>query len=268
MALHPENPTRQSDDYFTILGNQFKLIGFTWNAFRLNFLTFAVIYLLPFILVSAALAAWIPGDIIKADGTLNEPVAREFVENINVNAAVASAIGLTIVGSVLGLANIATQIKSVQGKKFTIADSIEQGWAFLPRMLALTLLVLLVSALWIATIAIPSIGIVMLVLAVIFFALAAFFASLTLYVMVDKNSRPIASLKMSATLVKQNWKIVLAYFVLSMIISIPNTLLGQFGGFISMLLAIAYLCLPALLYLRITRESGGVKTASSAKRQK
>lgn len=252
MSLHQENPTKQSDDFFTVLGNQFKLVGFSWNAFRLNFLTFFAVYLLPFILLSAVLMAWLPNDLIKPDGTLNEPVAREFVKTIDVGAAAASAIGLAIVGSVLGLANIATQLRSVQGKKFSIADSIEQGWSLLPRMIALILLGLLVTALWVATIAIPTVGIITLVAGVVLLVPIAFLLSLTLYVLVDKNSGPIDSIKGSATLVRRNWKIVLAYFILSMIISIPSALLGQFGSFISMLFSIAYLCLPALLYLRIT----------------
>lgn len=255
MALHQDNPTKQSDDFFTILGNQFKLIGFSWNAFRLNFLTFVAIYLLPFILVSAALLAWIPNDIVTAEGTLNEAVAKEFVENINVNAAAAAVLGLLIVGSVLGLANIATQLQSVQGKKISVVDAIERAWPLLPKLIGLALLGLLVTALVIASFALPGIGVFLIIPAILAFALAAFLFSLTLYVMVDKASGPIESVKRSFYLVKRNWKIVLAYLILSLIISLPNTLLGNFGGFISMLLSIAYLCLPALLYLRITHDS-------------
>lgn len=268
MSLHQDNPTKQSDDFFTILANQFRLIGFTWNAFRLNFLTFATIYLLPFIVISGALMAWIPHDIVTADGKLNEAVAKEFVNNININAAVASAIGLLLVGCVLGLATIATQLQSVQGKKLSITDAVERAWPLLPRLLGLLLLCLLVTALWIASFAIPIVGIFLIFVALVFFILSAFFISFSMYVMVDKNTGPIDSIKESYRLVKRHWKIVLAYFLLSMIISIPNTLLGQFGGFISMLLAIAYLCLPALLYLRISREKVDVGTSSSAKHRK
>jgi len=267
MKLPKENPTKQTDDFFTILGNQFRLIGFSWNAFRLNFITFAALFLLPYIIVSGLLMAWLPNDLVTAEGELNMKVAEEFVRSININAAVVAAIGIVIVGSVLALANIATQLQSVQGKKLSVPDAIEQAWPLLPRMIGLILLMLLVSALWLASFALPGIGLAMIMLAVIFFTLLAFFGSLTLFVMVEEQTGPVESVKRSLGLVKRNWKIILAYFVLTFIISLPGSVLGQFGGFISMLLSIAYLCLPALLYLRITYEAAGAKTASSSKRR-
>lgn len=264
MALPPEYPTKQSDDFFTILGNQFKLIGISWNAFRLNFLTFVVIYLLPFVILSGAFLAWIPNNIMNPNGTFNEAVARDFLNDINGTAAIAAAIGLLIVGSVLGVANIAAQLQSVKGEKLSFTDAIERAWPLLPRVVGLILLALLVVMAWVLSFAIPGVGYLLLPIAVLFFVIASFFLSLTLYVLVDKNSGVIESLKGSFHLVKRNWKIILSYFALSMVISLPSNLLGQLGGFVSMVLSIAYLCLPALLYLRISRESSA-KTANSAK---
>lgn len=263
MASAEQYPTNQKDDFFTILGNQFKLIGFSWEAFRLNFWTFAAVYLLPFVLLTVGVMMLIPDDLIKADGMINEAAVKDFLETINVTVATLASLGLVIVGSVLMLANIAIQLHSVQGKKLSLADAIEIAWPLLTRWLGLLLLGLLLIAAVVATFFTP-IGWVFLLLAIVLCLPVAFFVSLALYIMVDKSAGPIESLKGSYRLVKQNWKIVLAYFVLSMVISIPSNMFGQFGSFIAFLLAVAYLCLPALLYLRITGQLPAKKTTAKS----
>lgn len=226
-------PTRQEDDFFNILGNIFKLINKSWEALLLNLGTFILVYILPFIIIFAALMLW--AGSLWANGDSNSFSALSIVLGIIV------VIGISVLLVLLSIATLIAQLASVRGKKISFQEVISQAQPFFWKFVGLGILSALVVIAGFILFIIPGF-------------LAIFFLIFSSYLMVDKNLGVVDSMKGSYELVKQNWKVILALFLLQLIVQIPS-IVPIVGPIIATVLGIAYFCLPAILYLRMVNLS-------------
>ncbi len=221
-------PTRQEDDFFTILGNSFKLIEKSWEALLLNLGTFVQIYIIPFVLVFLSLF------LIT---TLATTTHSDGATMVSVLLGIVATIGLLILLVLLSIASIITQLASVRGQKISFREVVDQSQPFFWRFVGLGILSILIVVIGFVLLIIP--GLIATVLLV--------FAG---YVMIDKNLGAIDSIKVCTNLVKKNWKIALALVVVQAAIQLPQVV-PFLGALVTVVLSIAYFCLPAILYLRI-----------------
>ncbi len=220
---------KQTDGFFTILENYFKLISRTWEAFRLNMGTFIGIYLLP--LTFATLGALA---LLGRAGKDFKGIS--FTAESAVFAGIA-ALGLTAIFITLSIATIITQLASIRGQKIGIRDAIDQAqpyfWKFTGFSILLALLVLAGTVLFI----IP--GIILAVL-----------MGLASYHMIDKNLSPTQGIKQGLQIGNKNWKLLTAMVIFQMLLQTPSAIPG-IGSLVSTGLSIAYFCLPALIYTKV-----------------
>lgn len=246
------NPTSQKDEILTVWANAFKLLKQSWQGVKLNLGTFLLLYLTPFILVAILLAILLPAIGLGALLTNGEV---DF-SNASVTATAGVAIfigllGLIVLSVYLSIASIITQFKSIRGEKIGFVDAINQSSDYFWRFIGLAI----VSSLIILA------GLILLILPGL---LAIFFLLLASYFLIDKNTTIREALKGSFEITKANWKIVTALVVVQAAVSAIGIIEG-IGSFVSLLLAFAYLCLPAILYTRAAQKNGVTKKSTAKK---
>lgn len=225
------HPTRQQDDLLTIIGNTFRLMKQSWDAVKINLLPLLMLYLATPLLAMAA-AILIFGVEFIEDGMRNP----ELIEYATATEMVA-ALGLLILTAILSIALLITQLASAKTKQKSLRESIDEAMKYFVPMAGLTLLsALLVTAGFVLFI-IPGFVII-------------FFLIFAGYVLIDEEIGPVAAMKQSYSLVKSNWKVVVAFIFVNGIINFPG-IIPIIGTFISTVLSILYLCLPAIIYLRL-----------------
>lgn len=231
-------PTKQSDDFTLILTNTFKLIGASWAGFLLNLRTYVALFV-PFLLIGLLLAA-----VPIASFSLAELDADKNIENISaitIMASIVAVTGMLILLVIFSVAVTLTILASARGTVVSVKNILNQSFPLFWSALVLGLLT--VSAIIIGIIAFIIPGI-----------LAAFFLTFSIYVLVDKKVAPIDAIKESYELTKKNWKLVLAYLVVSFVIQIPS-MIHDVGNVITVPLTIAYLVMPAILYIRAQKQN-------------
>lgn len=226
-------PTKQEDDFFTILGNTFKLINKSWEALLLNLGTFILVYVLPFIIFFAALFLF-SGALIATNGNTS-------VTAVTIALGIAAGIGLLILLVLVSIASIIAQLASVRGQKISFKEVVDQSQPFFWRFIGLGIVSTLIVVAGFILLIIPGF-------------IALFLLLFSGYAMIDKNLGIMDAVKTSVDLTKKNWKIVLAFILLQTIIGIPQVI-PFFGAIVTTILSIAYFCLPAILYLRIAKGS-------------
>ena len=232
------HPTKQSDDFITVFGNTIKLMSESWVALRLNLTTFIIVYILPMILFGVSAYAAVETFLVKDGNTY------KLAENINSDTVIAASVagvGLLIVLLITSIATTITQLASARGKTISAPEAINQSFPYIVRVIVLAFLSTILTLLGFAALLIP--GFVVL-----------FFIFLATYVLIDKDTTPILALKECASLTKNNWKLVLSFVLLlvgiQMIASIQPV-----GQIVAEILGIIYLCLPAILYLRMQKQN-------------
>lgn len=215
-------------DFFEVTGGIFKNIKESWEAIKLNFLTFVLLYLVPIAVGFIALPFVLLPALTGSDvGTAAAVLLAFFVFVL-----------LLIVLLVFLPAITITQLASVKGEKLEFGVAFEKGKKYVLRYIGLGLLSALIILCGLILFIIPGI-------------LAAFFLCLSPYLLVDKNLGVTDSMKESYELTKKYWKPVLAVGIVYVAINIPSYI-PIIGGIVSIVLSIAYFCLPAYVYSVIT----------------
>ena len=227
MANAAEFPTEQNDDFFTIVGNAFQLIKKSWEAVRLNLVTFILVYLAPIIFISAAVTVALPFFFAGNDGATGAGIVLLII----------AVTGLIVLSIMLAIASIIVQLASVRGKKISFSEAVNQALPYFWRLVGLTILSILVIGLGFLLFIIPGV-------------LAMFFLLLASYVLIDQKIGIVDAMRKSYEITKAHWKVVGALIIVQFVIGLP-AVVPVFGTIISMALAIAYFCLPAIIYLRI-----------------
>lgn len=225
------SPDKQ--DFMAVLETTVKSIGASWNALKLNigtFLGFIVaiiaVQIIAFIFIFAAIFN------MAATGSVNA-FALLFLVLIG--------LALILVSLIISIGVIHTQIASVRGEHIGFSKVVEDTKPLIFRYLGLSILYAIIIFVGFLLLIIPGI-------------LAAFFLSMSMYILVDQNTGVIESLKKSYELVKGHWMVILALAIVYVGISIINAIFSFIpiiGWIPGLVLSVAYFCLPALIYTKI-----------------
>jgi uncharacterized membrane protein len=237
-------PTSQKDDILRVVINTFKLAGQSWEALKLNLITFIWILILPLLLVMAMISALMLAlsSYSAAGGSFafNEASLSSLsIETIALLSV--GLLGIIVLLVLLTIASIVVQLESVRGKKITFQDAINRSLSFFWRIVGLGVLCILIIFAGLILFIVPGL-------------LALFFLVLSGYVLIDQNTGIKQAIVTSYNLTKKHWKVVLALIVVNAVINIPGTIEG-IGSIVATILAIVYYCLPAIIYLRIKKSS-------------
>jgi hypothetical protein len=231
MAKTTKKPAEQ--DFFAVLGDTFKKIKESWEALLLNISTFLIIAIIPMVMVFVA-------SIFFAGAVASSINGNSLVLGFSGAVAVVLILLAAVAGVIFLPAITITQLNSVRGKKIEVADAIKQGLPLVLPMLGLAILVGLSVVFGLILLIVPGL-------------LAAFFFSMSLYIYVDNKPGVIESMKQSLELVKNNWMPVLAYFIVMIAVSIVSNFPG-IGPLANFALSVAYFCLPAIIYVQISKN--------------
>jgi uncharacterized membrane protein len=243
MAKRPQPyPTVQSDDFGTILGNTVKLIEVSWNALVLNINTFLVVYILPTLLILTTLLLLAAASGFRVE---DEGLVYGSISALGIAAAITVVFGVVILAIIANIAGIVTQLASARGQVISPRAAFEKSLPLLVPSILLGILTFLIFI----------VGLIMLIIPGL---IALFVLSFAWYILIDKNIGPIATIKETYSLAKQNWKIVLSYGLLTLGIQAISSL-TILGALASIVLSVAYLCLPAILYIRMQSQNPAKK---------
>jgi hypothetical protein len=218
----------QEQDFFGITGDVFRLWRPCWEVLRLNLPVFAFIALVPLVLFVLILALVIMPWLMTSSFTL-----------INIISAAFLGLLLLAAGVLLWPAMIITQIDSAKNKKVDFSQAVKQAVKVALPFLGLTILIGLITLLGFVLLLIPGF-------------LAIFFLCMAPYIYIDKKVGVVAAIKQSYKLVKANWRLVFAVFIVNFAISFVS-IVPFFGSIANIVLTIIYFCLPALIYMQIRR---------------
>lgn len=232
-------------DVFEKMGYAFSRIDESWEALKFNITTFLGIIAVP---ILATLIA-IPIFLIP------------FFTNVNNNNGVISgfaaftiftfSILLVIIWLLVSPALIATQLASVKKQKISISEAFELSKHFIVRYVVIGLLVgLAVAVPFIVSVLLMFviIGFILVPLAIVWAVAVWFFTLLAPYILMSKDLSISDTLKSSYDISKQNWQWVLALVVVYCGVQAAS-IVPFIGGLVSLVLMIAYACLPAYIYV-------------------
>lgn len=232
----------KTDDFFDIVVGIFKMIKESWEAVKLNLLTFILIGLVPLALVAIAIPLVILP--LVAGTTTGSAVAFIF--------AMLMLVLIFLVALLFLPAITLTQLASVRGKKITFSQALEQSKKYVLRFFGLIILSLLVVGVGLLLFVIPGL-------------LAIFFLSFAAYVLIDKDTSIVDAMKGSYELVKEYWLAVVGVIIVNVAISLPNYV-PVIGWIVTLGLTVAYFCLSALVYVKITGRQTDVPKAKALKK--
>ena len=232
-------------DVFEKMGYAFSKIDESWEALKFNFLTFLGIIAVPILATIVAIPLFL----------------LPFVTSINNNNGEISLFAslftfvLSIILAVIWLlvtpALVATQLASVRKQKISISESFELSKHFIVRYVVIGLLIgLAVTIPFMASVLlmIVLIGFILLPLAIIWAIAVWFFTLLAPYILMSKDLSITETLKSSYEVSKQNWQWVLAIVVVYFGVQAAS-IVPFIGWIASLILMIAYACLPAYIYV-------------------
>jgi len=249
MAASKDAPA-SGGDIFSLIGQAFQMIEASWEALKLNIVTFILVALAPFL---AILAAVITSSVIFTVSIINN---ADSANSTISGFAWALSWLLSVIALVVALiflpAITVTQLASAKGKKISFGEAFEQGKKYILRYIGIALLVgliigvpLILSFLLVFII----IGILLVPLAIAWAIAFAFFMALAPYILIDKDKGVVDTMKLSYEITKKNWKWVLAVYVVLWVIGLPSVI-PYIGGIISAALSIAYFCLLPIVYVK------------------
>ena len=247
MAASKDTPNNEGD-FFSLVGEAFKMIGKSWEALKLNLLTFILVSIAPVAVVIAG--AMLSGIILAGSSEVGSDgvgVAGLFFSMFIMVVALVAAL-------VFVPAITITQLESVKGNKVEFGEVFEKSKKFVLRYIGIGILtgliVVIPTLLMFFTLILIPVGIAWAIL-------AGFFLALTPYILVDKDLGIIETIKASYETTKKHWKWVLAAYVVLIVISIPGSIpvLQIIGWIPSLILSIAYFCLMPLVYVTKIKKS-------------
>jgi hypothetical protein len=223
------NKQNKDVDFVDLIFSTFKLLGDSWRALMLNFWTLVMVGVIPaLIAIVAAISIVIPF-LTNGDSRI---ISIAFTAILAVLAIVFVVMFLPAVTII--------QLASVRGQKVEFKEVFEKSRSLALPYLGLIILVGLTVLLGFILLIIPGI-------------IAAFFLGMTTYIFVDKKCGVIEAYKQSIKLVKENILVVLALFIVNMGVSAVSYV-PYIGWIFSLALTIGYFCLPAIIYVKISKK--------------
>lgn len=249
------NAKENDMDFFEKLGHGFGLINESWEAFKLNWTTFLMVWIAPFTIMLLLVPMFILPVVVQRGGVIG--VA-------SILLALVALFFLALVLLILAPAMTVTQIESVKGNKISFADAFDKGRKYMFNFVlaALLSLVVIVGPLILSMLLlIVLIGVFLLPFAIIWMFVAPFFLMLVPFIVVTKNAGPAEAIRQSYKLSITNWQWILTiYIVLAAIAAVSPMLnfIPIFGQLIGLGLIIAYFCMPAYIFVHYINQNNTV----------
>ena len=258
-------------DVFEKMGYAFSKIDESWEALKFNILTFLGIIAVPILATIVAIPVFL----------------LPFMASVNDNNGTIGVFGfiftfvlsivLTVIWLLVTPALVATQLASVRKQKISISEAFELSKHYIVRYVVIGLLIGLAVVLpFIVSmlLMIVLIGFILLPLAIVWAIAVWFFTLLAPYILMTKDLSITETLKSSYEVSKQNWQWVLAIVVVNFGIQAAN-IVPFIGWIASLILMVAYVCLPAYIYVNhiavdsaSSKQVGGTITKSPAQTTK
>jgi hypothetical protein len=230
-------------DFIERTGYTFSLIGKTWQAFKLNWSTFVLLFIIPTVLsllwISIFLAPYMFGSADKEMSVIVSILGFVVI------------ILLLMVFLIINPALIITQLESVKGKKISVSEALNQSKKFVLRYLGIGILLALIAY---APLVFSFLTMIILVGFIIFpFAVAwavVVYAALLFapYVLISQDKDIKTTLDTTFSLLKSEWKWVFAIFIVMFVINLVSVV-WFIGWIIAIGLGVAYYCLPAYIFV-------------------
>lgn len=251
MASTNDAPANELD-FFGKVGAAFQMINESWEALKLNIVTFLLVALVPAAVIFVASLFFVFPLIFSSNGSDAASAITGILAFIVFVAAIVVALiflpALTI-----------TQLESVRGKKVTFGEVFERSKEYVLRYIGIALLggLIAIGPLVLSFLLVfIFIGFLLMPFAYAWALLVGFFLLFAPYILITKNLGVVDSMKASYELTKKHWQWVLALFIVNFVIGLPSIV--PFVGWIASLgLGIAYYCLPALIF--VNKVSGKSK---------
>lgn len=215
-------------DFLTLLLDTFKLIKQSWEGLLTNIGTFILLGVVPAAVIFLSVLLLIT-QLLAGGGW---KTAITMIALIIIVAIVMVCIFLPAI--------TVAQLASAKNQEITFSKAFKKGSKYILKFIGLSILVGLCVIIGSILLVIPGL-------------LAAFFFSMSFYILIDKNTGVIDSMKQSFELVKQNWMPVLALFVVNACVSAVGYV-PYVGTLANLILAVAYFCLPAIIYTKIAKN--------------
>lgn len=239
MAASQDAP-KESEDFFSLVGQAFKMIDQSWEALKLNIVTFVLVILVPAVLfIVAAFMNLAVNFAISPDGYAGGSTIGQIISWLIMLAAI-------VVALIFLPAITITQLESVKGKKVEFKAVFEKSKKYVLRYVGLMLLGGLIA---VVPAVLLALTIFLIPLAIAWFVIVFFFLVLAPYLLIDKDKGVIDTLKLSYEVTKMNWKWVLATYIVLCAINLPS-IIPFVGSIVSLVLSIAYFCLVPIVYVK------------------
>lgn len=241
MATSKDAPASEGD-FFSLVGEAFKMYEKSWEALKLNLMTFVLVALIPagLIMVATFINMTIMFSTSNTDIYGNSSPSV-FAFMISWFIMLVALIGALIFAPAITI----TQLESVKGNKVEFGEVFNKSKKFVLRYIGIALLTGVV-------IGIPALlmfmTLILIPVAIAWILLGVFFLVLAPYILIDNDGGIVETMKASYALTKANWKWVLAVYVVMWVIGLPGII--PFVGWIaSLVLSVMYFCLLPLVYV-------------------
>jgi hypothetical protein len=241
MAKSPENM-----DVVEKIGYSLSLWKESWEAFKLNAVTFIAIFVGPLVLLTIVMTFFLTPALLSASS------ASSFAINSSLVIALLVTLFVFLLMILLIPAMIATQLASAKGQVMSIENALKSGTKYILPLIGAGIVALGIVAgpMFISILLIPVvIGLLLLPIAIIWALVASFFLYIFPYLIIAEDKKPIESLKLSYEITKKKWHWVLALYAVSFLISLPSYI-PAIGWLLSIVVTVIFLCLPAIVYVK------------------
>lgn len=215
----------QGSDVIDTIVQTFKMASASWDAFVFNLPVFIILWALPVLLALIA----VPFVIL--------PLAANHTIGLFVSLVFLALI--VLIALIFVPASVVAQLDSVDNKRLTFELLYQKSRKIFLPFIGLEIIMAIVITIGFLLLIVPGI-------------IALFFLMFAPYVMVDQRKGVFDSMQTSIDLVKANWPWALGLACVGAAISILSSI-TFIGAIASIVLGIVYLCLPALVYRKITR---------------
>jgi hypothetical protein len=236
-------PANKQDqmDFFEQIGYTFSLINKTWEAFKVNWQTFVVLYLLPLGLLMLWLPFAVGPQIIQSDAG----------QKLSIALVALVTVVLILVMLLIAPAITLTQVASVKGKRLGLDAALNQSKKYVLRYIGSAIIISAVALapLFFALLTmILLIGFLILPFALVWAVLVYMVGLLVPFVLVTQDKDIKTTLQSSYELAKQNWRWILAVLVVVFVINLISAV-PLVGWVIAIVLGVMYYCLPAYVFV-------------------
>lgn len=244
MAASKEAPA-SGGDFIDLVTQAFKMIEASWEALKLNLVTFLLVAIVPAAALFLGSILFVIPLMFSANGSGTASGISLILSTLVMIVAVAVALiflpAITI-----------TQLESAKGNKVEFGEVFAKSKKYVLRYIGMALLIGLAAGIPMILsfmLVVVFIGILLVPLAIAWVVLVGFFMALAPYLLIDKDKGIVDTMKLSYEVTRKNWKWVLAVYIVMWIIGLPSVI-PFVGWIVSMVLSIAYFCLLPIVYVK------------------